>query len=382
MRDGGSARDYDTWVYALVRVGDGGSAVAAGREAAAKHPADGRLLRQLARAYLIEGLYADALASIDEAIALGEQSAHHCIRADILLRLERFEEAIVEAEVVLEADRDHWHSIEQIIQGFAGLGCVAEAGARARDLVQLAPAEPSALVAAASFYGSQRQLDRALELVDKALGIDADHQGARRVRGLVLFDMADYRSAAVDLRQFTSRHRQSVQTHCRLADALFWSGEYDEAIEVAEHLLEIDPAHDHAYLVRGRALMRLGRSEEAIGAFDQLLPGNHPSSLLIAARYARKSGDYEAADRYLKRVTERDPDNRELWIERTYLHVGPGRIRRGNEQRRASRSAAGWLSPWPAACSAGHRGRSKNNFRFFTTWGRWCSSIWGERCPV
>ena len=324
VRDGGSARDYNTWVYALVRAGDGSAAVAAGREAAAKHPADGRLLRQLARAYFIEGLYADALASIDEAIALGEQGAHHCIRADILLRLERFEEAIVEAEVVLEADPDHWHSIEQIIQGLAGLGRVAEAGARARDLVQLAPAEPSALVAAARFYGSQRQLDRALELVDKALGIDADHQEARRVRGFVLFDMADYRSAAVDLRQFASRHRQSVQTHCRLADALFWSEEYDEAIEVAEHLLEIDPAHDHAYLVRGCALMRLGRSEEAIAAFDQLLTGNHSFSLLIAARYARKSGDYEAADRYLKRVTERDPANRELWMERSYLHIDQG----------------------------------------------------------
>ena len=324
VRAGGSARDYDTWVYALVWAGDGRSAVAAGREATSRHPADGQLLCQLARAYFIEGLYADALAAIDQAIALGEQSAHHCVRADILLGLERFEEAIVEAEVVLEAEPDHWHSIQQIIQGLAGLGRVAEAEARARDLVHLAPAERSALVAAARFYGSQRRLDRALEFADKALSIDADHQGARQMRGFVLFDMADYRGAAVELRQFASCHPQSVRTHCRLADALLWSEEFEEAIEVAEHLLEIDPVHVHAYLVRGRALVELGRPEEAMAAFDQLLPANHCPSLRIAASYARRSGEYEAAERYLGRVTEGDPDNRELWIERCRLYIELG----------------------------------------------------------
>ena len=324
VHDGGSARDYDTWVYALVRAGDGRSAVAAGLEAAAKHPADGQLLCQLARAYFIEGLLADALATIDQAIALAEQRTHHCVRADILLRLERFEEAIAEAEAVLEAEPDHWHSIEQIIQGLVGLGRLRDAEARARDVVQLAPSEPGALLVAARFHISQRQLNRALEVANEALSIDADHQGARQLRGFLLFDMADYRNAAGDLRQFASSHPQSVPTHCRLTDSLLWSGKFEEAIEVAEHLLEIDPAHGHAYLVRGCALVELGRPEEAMAAFDQLLPANYCPSLLIASSYARRSGEYEAAERYLGRVAERDPDNRELWIERSCLCIDQG----------------------------------------------------------
>lgn len=322
--EGGSASDYNTWVYALVRAGDGRSAVAAGREAAARYPADGRLLGQLARAYFIEGLSADALATIDQAITLGDQSAHRCFRADILIRLKRFEEAITEAEAVLEADPNHWHSIEQIVRGLEGLGRVAEAEARARDLVLLAPAEPSALVAAARFYGSQRRPDRALELADKALSIDADHQGARQVRGLALFDMSDYRGAAVQLRQFASSHPKSVRTHCRLADSLFCSEEFEEAIEVAEHLLDIDPEHSHAYLVRGCALVELGRSEEGMAAFDELLGAEHSPYLLTAASYARQGGHYEAAQRYLGRVAERDPANRELWLERFRLHIDQG----------------------------------------------------------
>ena len=323
-QDRGSARDYGIWVWALVQAGDGQSAIAAGQEAAARHPGDDELLLELTNAYFMEDRFDEALATIDRAIAFGEKPFHHCARANLLLRLKRFEEAITEAEALLAAEPDHWHSIDQIIQGLDGLGRVAEAQVRARALVQLAPAEPSALIAAARFYGSQHRLDRALELADKALSIDADHQGARQVRGFVLFDMADYRGAAVELRQFASRHPQSVRTHCRLADSLLCSEEFEEAIEVAEHLLDIDPEHSHAYLVRGCALVELGRSEEAMVAFDKLLRANHCPYLLTAASYARQGGDYEAAQRYLGRVAERDPDKRELWIERFYLYIDRG----------------------------------------------------------
>ena len=323
-QDRGSARDYGIWVWALVQAGDGRSAIAAGQEAAARHPGDDELLLELTNAYFMEDRFDEALATIDRAIAFGEKPFHHCARANLLLRLKRFEEAITEAEALLAAEPDHWHSIDQIIQGLDGLGRVAEAQVRARALVQLAPAEPSALIAAARFYGSQHRLDRALELADKALSIDADHQGARQVRGFVLFDMADYRGAAVELRQFASCHPQSVRTHCRLADSLLGSEEFEEAIEVAEHLLEIDPEHSHAYLVRGCALVELGRSEEAMVAFDRLLRANHCPDLLTAASYARQGGDYEAAQRYLGRAAERDSDNRELWIERFYLYIDRG----------------------------------------------------------
>lgn len=323
-RDGGKAEDYRTWVDALVRAGDGQSAIAAGREAAAKHPGDGKLLLYLTEAYFVEDQFGEALATIDQAILVANRSAHHCARANILLRLKRFEEAIAEAEAFLDAEPEHWHSVEQIMQGLVGLGRVTDAEARARDLVQRAPSEPGALLVAARFHASQGQLNRALKYADTVLGIDAGHQDARQLRGLLLFDMAEYRSAAADLRQHASRHARSVRTHCRLADSLLWSGEFEEAIEVAEHLLEIDPAHSHAYLVRGCALVELGRPEEAMAAFDQLLPANHCPSLLIAASYARRSGDYEAAERYLGRVAERDPDNWELWIERCGLYIERG----------------------------------------------------------
>lgn len=136
--------------------------------------------------------------------------------------------------------------------------------------------------------------------------------------------MEDYSRASEDLRQFASHHPNSVSTHCWLADSLLFSGNFEEAIDIAEHLIEIDPEHSHAHYVRGRALIELGRPADAIAALDELLPTADYNSLLYAASEIRGIGDCTSARRYLERVAELQPDNRDLWIERTRLHIDEG----------------------------------------------------------
>ena len=321
-RDGGRARDFGVWVYALVMTHDSAAAVAAAHEALAVHPDNGPLLLDLAHAYFAADRVPDALDTINRAIDLDpERPANHCYKADILLRLKRFAGAIAEAETVLVAEPDHWHSFEQIMQALVGLGRTADAEARAADVVQLAPDDPGALLAASRFHFSQDRLDQALKVVDHAIDIDTDRQSARQLRGLILFRMSEYGRASKDLRHFAKRHPQSVRAHCRLADALLYSGKFEEAVQVAEHLLHIDPEHDHAHYVRGHALMELGKAEAAIAAFDELIPTTHWRSLLSVADYAQRLEEFAAAARYLDRVAELAPDNLALWVQRTRLAI-------------------------------------------------------------
>ena len=154
--------------------------------------------------------------------------------------------------------------------------------------------------------------------------IDVDDQQGRRLRGFILFSMGDYRRATEDLRQSASHYPNSVSTHCWLADSLLNSGEWEEAIQVAEHLIEIDPTHSHAHYVRGEASIELDRPADALAAFDELVPTSDFRSLLFAASSVRGIGDYASAGRYLDRVAELQPDNRRLWIERTRLHIDEG----------------------------------------------------------
>ena len=323
VQDSGMREDYSLWLYALVQAGDGQNAIAAGREAAARYPDDPDLQYDLSHAYYMEDRPDEALAAIDRAIALdGQDNAYLCFRADILLELERFEEAILDAQAVLDSDPGHWHSLEQIIDALVSLDRLEEAEARTRDLIDLAPAKLGALLTASRFYLSRGgRLHQALELVDRALDLDASNLQARRVRGRILFQMEDYREASGELRQFARHHPHSVSTHCWLSDSLLLSGNWEEAIEVAEHLIQIDPEHFHAHYVRGRALNELGRPEDAIAALDELLSTDDSASLLIAASHVRDIGEYASAKRYLDRVAELQPDNRTLWIERTRLHI-------------------------------------------------------------
>ena len=195
------------------------------------------------------------------------------------------------------------------------------AEARESDLVRLAPDDPDALLAAARFHYSRDRLDQALQLVDRAIDIDDEHQSARQLRGLILFEMSEYRRASKDLRYFAEKHPDSVETHCRLADALLYSEQFEEAVQVAEHLLRVDPGHDHAHYVRGHALMELGRDEAAVAAFDKLMPTTNWRPLLSVAACAQRLEHFAAAARYLDRVEELAPDNLGLWTLRTRLAI-------------------------------------------------------------
>ena len=321
QNSGGAYEDY-VRVLALVEAGDTQAAIAAGCEAAAKYPDDAGFQYWLTHVFFREGRFVEALSAIDRAIAIdGEDTTHRCLRADILLQLEQFEEAIQEAQAVLDIDPGNWHSFEQMINAAVAMGRPQDAEAHARELVRLAADEPTALLTASRLYLSQGQLDQVLELVDRVLDIDADDQRARDLRGSVLFKMGDYRRASEELRLLAFHQPNSISTHSRLADSLLLSGEWEEAVGVAEHLIEIDPDHSHAHYVRGRALIELGRPADAIAAFDALLPASDYHSLLLAASSVRGISDYASAGRYLERVAELQPDNRELWIERTRLHI-------------------------------------------------------------
>ena len=326
VRASGKEEDYRIWVLALRKEGDDQAVIAAGCEAVAKYPDNADIQVFLARAFYGEKRFVEALSAINRAIHIddGENSSFRCIRASILIQLDRFEEAIQEAQAVLDdMEHDRWHGLGLacMVVATAAVGRLQEAEAYARELVLLAPDERPALRIASKFYLSQGRLDQALDLVDRVLDIDADDQRARDLRGSVLFEMGDYRRASEELRLLARDQPNSMSTHSRLADSLLFSGEWEEAVGVAEHLIEIDPTHHHAHCVGGAALIELGRPVDAIAAFDALLPASDCHSLLLAASCVRGIGDYASARRYLERVAELQPDNRELWIERTRLHI-------------------------------------------------------------
>ena len=228
-----------------------------------------------------------------------------------------------DAQAVLDTDPERWYSHKHIIDALVALG-VFRTPKPAREIWFGLP--PPSRMRCSSHHGStcpQDRLEQALELVDKVLDIDAGHQRARHLRGLILIKMGTIpseRGVARSSRPIIRAPNPPTVAVC----SLLLSGEWEEAIDAAAHVIEIDPERTGAHYVRGRALIELGRPADAVADFDNLLITNDCQLLLIAASCVRRIDDYGAARRYLDRVAELQPDNRELWIERTLLHIDEG----------------------------------------------------------
>ena len=322
LQDRDSPEDHSTLAYALVMADEAGPAIKAAREGIEKYPEHVSLQGDLARACFIDDRLGDALNAINRAIELsGERPEHLCMRADILLGLERFDEAIADALAVLVEEPDHWHSYEQIIKAYVRQNRLDIANTHVQRLLELAPDDFYALLIASRFYSNQGRLEEALEHVSQALELDIDQDEAIRLRGSILFVMGRYGMACEDLKKVETRHSQDAYFQCLLARSLLYGGEYEEAIKVAGRLIEIDPSHAHAHYVCGKALVGLSRPADAIGALNKLLQLDSHHSLLHAASLARKLGEFEAAKRYLHRVSELQPDNRDLWCQLTSIYI-------------------------------------------------------------
>ena len=322
VNSGGLADDYEFLIEALIDNGEFKRAITTGREAAAKFPDQGGIQHQLAVAHGSENQLDDALTAINHAIALeGERAGHLSLRADILLGLERYQEAIDDAQAALDLDPDHLHCFGQIIPALVMLDRSDEAEIRVNDLVEHAPANLQALFIASEFYQNHGRLEAVLRLLQTALELDPDNAEGLRRRGHVFFEMSEYRRASEDLRVCASLEPRSVWTHCLLANSLYQTGDWEEAAAVAEKLIHIDPDHVHAYLVYGSALIKMNRPEDAVVAFDNLLPMEDWESLLTAASAIHGVGDHASAKRYIGRVAELKPDRRDLWITLKGIHT-------------------------------------------------------------
>ena len=185
----------------------------------------------------------------------------------------------------LDKEPNHWHSFEQMINAGSrhgssrGRGSLCEGvgtacTCRARSIARRVkiPQYPTIV------------LDQALELVDKALDINADDWYAHHLRGLVLFDMADYTRASEELRQVASHQPNSVScARSAVRRVAHFRANGRKPLDVAERLIEIDPDHSHAHYVRGEALIGLDRPADAVAAFNELLSTSDYRSLLFAS---------------------------------------------------------------------------------------------------
>jgi adenylate cyclase len=139
-------------------------------------------------------------------------------------------------------------------------------------------------------YLSPAALDRALELAETAVRLDAHLPQARAQLGYVLLYKRQHDDAIAEFEQAFALNPNFIDN--RYAQVLIWAGEPARAIEVLESSVRLDPFQpvQWAFGQRGSANYSLKRYGEAVRLFRECtlrLPNLQWSHLMLASAHAQ-----------------------------------------------------------------------------------------------
>jgi tetratricopeptide (TPR) repeat protein len=143
-------------------------------------------------------------------------------------------------------------------------GQVAKAMEILSTVAQRVPRDPDVLCSIGAAMTAQGQPDEALKWYMKALDIDPQLQGAQCETALTLVALGRYDEAEAYLRRAASSPRHGGQASAYLGLVLLKKGQATEALEAARKAIKLDPDIAVAHSVAAKALMSMGRMEEAL----------------------------------------------------------------------------------------------------------------------
>jgi putative PEP-CTERM system TPR-repeat lipoprotein len=140
-------------------------------------------------------------------------------------------------------------------------------------------------------------------------------------RATASFRATEYRAAAVDLRNLLRRQPNDAEARLLLSKALSALGDYDGALSEADKAVELGVPADRAALIRGRALLVLERTDEALRAVEGELPAavaEHAAFLALRGDVRLELGQYEAARASYEEALRASPKHAPAWAGLAY----------------------------------------------------------------
>jgi len=197
----------------------------------------GELLEQ-ANALLVKGLYAQAIAKIEQSITLNPGSGQAWLnRGCALFYLKEYEMAIASYDQALHQGGDcpdAWYN-------------------RAGALVQL------------------QQYTEAIASYERATQINPNYLAAWHDRGLILMSLQRYSEALTCFKLEIQLKPNSPEFRVHLGQAFSKLGEYPEAIAAYEQAIHLQPDYTPAWVQFGCVLAAMQRHSEAVAAYDRAL---------------------------------------------------------------------------------------------------------------
>lgn len=139
---------------------------------------------------------------------------------------------------------------------------------------------------------------------------------ASHEEGLAAFKAGDYDRAATLFRQVVDDRPGEFASHLMLGRSLLFAGRSTEAVEVADHLVGLDPSYEHLLLL-GRAHLAAETYDQAVSTFRRAISADpehwrgHSALGEALTRQSRYRGAYKALRTALGLAA--DSDEKVVW---------------------------------------------------------------------
>jgi tetratricopeptide (TPR) repeat protein len=261
-------------------------------------------------------------------------------RGDALIGAGAFNAAIAAYEEALRINPRFRPALMAKAAALLSLNREAEALLAFRRVLGIEPDNETALRASANILVRQTRWREALEPVESLLRKRPNDSSALELKGDLFShlgrrpeSLAAYEGAqALDpsnanLRQKIEEVRVDVPGLLSRALIASASGNYPQALNLFDDILEVEPSNVNALIGKAVAYRRSGKIQEALNCLDLVLsiqPAN-ASALLNRGTLLAEKGDLEAAIESFDKLIGLSPSDEEAWIAQADVLVRMGR---------------------------------------------------------
>jgi adenylate cyclase len=286
----------------------------------------------LSAVYMYQGKYEPALAAAERAIALDPNDAESYVKLANIFNLfgERTAEAIelIEKAIRLNPRYPVVYPF-QLGWAYSLVGRYEEAIAAQKQALLRNPnwlfSHVELFVNYRSQWSSQlshdpQTLDRALEVAQRMVALDASSPWSRLISSAAHLWKKQYEQASVEAERVIALNPGQWMSYTGLAGILSFLGRPEEALELAERALRLNPRLPPRNPVPlGQMYYVAGRTEEAIATLKKSLngsPADLDAHLVLAAVYSEVGRDTEAQAEAAEVLRINPNWSLEVWKER------------------------------------------------------------------
>ncbi|MFS1511664.1 tetratricopeptide repeat protein [Chengkuizengella sp. SCS-71B] len=254
-------------------------------------------------------------------------------RAQILVSLKRYDEAIQIYDQVIEIDPNYPEYHFERGNLYSKIGLLEKAIENYNNAIQLSPPFPEVFYNRAAAYNRLGIREKALSDYHYLIDIEPEHADGLLNRATLLYEGGDYLNAREDVKKGLKLEPENPHLLCALGLIELAEENFVDSLRAFDAALMSDQKLCEAYTNRAIVYYELGKLDLAVNDLQQALSIEENATL-----YYNRAWVYEALGKwdeaikdYTKSFVFRDVDEQDTYYRRGICFIKSGEVEKGHE---------------------------------------------------